>query len=77
MITVVKSQSVQTNFRSICDQVWSGLHVVVSRPKNKNVVVLAEPDYQTLIKKNNTGLDATVDQGWKDMKASKGVVKNI
>jgi hypothetical protein len=77
MIAVIKSQTIQSNFKDICNQVWSGYHILISRPKNKNVVVLAEPDYQALIAQNDAAMDAKLNQGWQDIKASKGIYKNI
>ena len=36
----VKSMDVRENFKALCDRVFSGETVVVSRPKNENVVIL-------------------------------------
>ena len=46
----VKSMDVRDNFKSLCERVFNGETVVVSRPKNENVVILSEAEYNNLIK---------------------------
>ena len=37
---VTKSVDVRDNFKSLCDQVYSGKTVIVSRPRNENVIMI-------------------------------------
>ena len=45
----VKSMDVRDNFKSLCERVFNGETVVVSRPKNENVVILSEAEYNNLM----------------------------
>ncbi len=38
------------NLRAICDQVWGSEPIIISRPKNKNVVIVSEQDFETMAK---------------------------
>ncbi|MDR0999619.1 MAG: hypothetical protein LBL96_02270 [Clostridiales bacterium] len=38
------------NCKEICDEAYSGSPVILSRPRNENVVVVAESDFITLTK---------------------------
>ena len=41
----VKSMDVRDNFKSLCDKVFRGETLIISRPKNENVVMLSEAEY--------------------------------
>lgn len=47
---VTKSVDVRDNFKSLCDQVYSGKTVIVSRPRNENVIMISEKVYNDLQK---------------------------
>ena len=36
----VKSMDVRDNFKSLCDKVFNGETLIISRPKNENIVML-------------------------------------
>lgn len=38
----VKSMDVRDNFKSFCDKVFCGETLIISRPKNENVVMMSE-----------------------------------
>ena len=38
----VKSMDVRENFKSLCDKVFNGETLIISRPKNENVVMMSE-----------------------------------
>lgn len=40
-----KSLDVRDNFKSYCDQVFGGETLIISRPKNENVVMISEKKY--------------------------------
>ena len=44
----VKSMDVRENFREWCNKVVSGETLVVSRPKNENVVIISEKEYNEM-----------------------------
>ena len=46
----VKSMDVRDNFKSLCDKVFQGETLIISRPKNENVVMMSENEYNEIIK---------------------------
>ncbi len=46
----LKAIDVKNNFKSICAQVFSGETVMLSRPKNQNIVMISEAEYNRLEK---------------------------
>lgn len=46
----LKAIDVKNNFKSICTQVFNGEIVMLSRPKNQNVVMISEAEYNRLEK---------------------------
>ena len=46
----VKSMDVRDNFKSLCDKVFNGETLIISRPKNENVVMLSEYEYNEMMK---------------------------
>ena len=60
---VVKSMDVRENFKSLCDKVFRGETLIISRPKNENIVMLSETEYKEIIKaKKNAEYLAMLDQ---------------
>ena len=45
----VKSMDVRDNFKSLCDKVFSGETLIISRPKNENIVMISEESYNNLM----------------------------
>lgn len=59
----VKSMNVRDNFKDWCNQVINGETLIVSRPKNENVVILSEKEYNELQKaKRNAEYMAMLDE---------------
>ena len=50
----VKSMDVRDNFKEWCNKVISGETLVVSRPKNENVVIVSEKEYNEMVKAKRT-----------------------
>ena len=46
----VKSMDVRENFKALCDKVFRGETLIVSRPKNENIVMMSESEYNALMK---------------------------
>ena len=49
----VKSMDVRENFKALCDKVFHGETLVVSRPKNENIVMMSENKYNEIISYEN------------------------
>ena len=46
----VKSMDVRDNFKALCDKVFKGETLIVSRPKNENIVMISEAEYNEILK---------------------------
>lgn len=46
----VKSMDLRDNFKALCDKVFGGEILIVSRPKNENVVMMSEKEYNEIMK---------------------------
>ncbi|MEH2943692.1 type II toxin-antitoxin system Phd/YefM family antitoxin [Lachnospiraceae bacterium KK002] len=72
----VKSMDVRENFKEWCNKVTGGETLVVSRPKNENVVIISEKEYNEMIKvKINAEYLAVLDRGYADIAQGKGITK--
>ena len=49
-MVAVKSIDLRENFKSFCDKVFGGETLIISRPKNENVVMISENEYNQLQK---------------------------
>lgn len=59
----VKSMDLRENFKALCDKVFHGETLIVSRPKNENIVMLSEAEYNELMKqKRNAEYLAMLDK---------------
>ena len=59
----VKGTDVKNNFKSVCDRVFLGETVIISRPKNENVVMISEREYAEFEKaKRNYEYLAKIDR---------------
>lgn len=75
---VVKSMDLRDNFKSLCDKVFGGETLIISRPKNENVVMLSEKKYNEIMKaKKNADYLAMIDQSMAEAEAGGFVVKTI
>ncbi|MBU5478507.1 type II toxin-antitoxin system Phd/YefM family antitoxin [Eubacterium sp. MSJ-13] len=74
----VKSMDVRDNFKKICDKVFNGETLVVSRPKNQNIVMMSEAKYNEIMKiKRNAEYLAMLDKSMAEAKAGGFIVKSI
>lgn len=55
----VKSMDVRENFKKLCDRVFHGETLIISRPRNENIVMISENKYNDMLKakKNAEYLD--------------------
>ena len=59
----VNSMDVRDNFKAFCDKVFMGETLIVSRPKNENIVMMSESEYNELMKaKKNAEYLAMLDK---------------
>ena len=74
----VKSMDVRDNFKSFCDKVFNGEILFISRPKNENVVMLSETEYNEMLKaKRNAEYLAMLDKSMAEAEAGGFVSKTI
>lgn len=68
----VKSMDVRDNFKDWCNRVINGETLIVSRPKNENVVIVSEKEYNEMAKaKRNAEYLAMLDRGYADIAQDK------
>lgn len=74
----VKSMDVRDNFKALCDKVFGGETLIVSRPKNENIVMMSEAQYNEMMKaKKNAEYLAMLDKSMAEAEAGGFVVKTI
>ena len=74
----VKSMDVRDNFKSLCDMVFNGETLIISRPKNENIVMLSEHEYNEMMKaKRSSDYLAMIDQSMSEAKAGGFITKTI
>ena len=44
-MVAVKGTDVKNNFKSLCDRVFLGETIIISRPKNENIVMISEKEF--------------------------------
>jgi antitoxin YefM len=78
LMIAVKSMDVRDNFKLLCDKVFGGETLIISRPKNENIVMLSEKEYNDLQKaKRNAEYLAMLNQSAAEAEAGNFVVKTI
>ena len=74
----VKSMDVRDNFKSLCDKVFNGETLIISRPKNENIVMLSEAKYNEMMKaQRNAEYLAMLDKSMAEAEAGGFVTKSI
>lgn len=74
----VKSMDVRDNFKNLCDLVFKGETLVISRPKNENVVMLSEQKYNEMVKaKKNAEYLAMLDRSIEETEKGGFIVKSL
>ena len=74
----VKSMSVRVNFKEWCGKVFNGETIIVSRPKNENVVIISEKKYNELLKaKKNAEYLAMLDKSMAEAEAGGFITKKV
>ena len=74
----VRSMDVRDNFKALCDKVFNGETLIISRPKNENIVMLSENEYNELMKaKTNADYLAMIDKSMAEAEAGGFITKTI
>lgn len=74
----VKSMSVRDNFKELCSRVFGGEIVIISRPKNENIVMVSEKEYNDLLKaKRNAEYLAMLDKSMAEAESGGFVMKTM
>ena len=74
----VKSMYVRDNFKALCDKVFNGETLIVSRPKNENIVMMSEAEYNDMMKaKRNAEYLAMLDKSMEEAAAGGFIMKTI
>ena len=74
----VKSMYVRNNFKNLCDKVFNGETLIISRPRNENVVMLSEFEYNEMLKaKNNAEYLAMLDKSMAEAQAGGFIIKSM
>lgn len=74
----VRSMDVRENFKTLCDKVFNGETLIISRPKNENVVMLSETEYNEIMKaKRNAEYLAMLDKSIAEAERGGFVAKTI
>ena len=74
----VKSMDLRENFKSLCDKVFGGETLIISRPKNENVVMISEKEYNEIMKaKRNAEYLAMLDKSMAEAEAGGFIVKTL
>ena len=78
LMLAVKSMDVRDNFKSLCDKVFHGETLIISRPKNENVVMLSEKEYNEMMKaKRNADYLAMIDKSMAEAETGGFITKTI
>lgn len=76
-VKAIKTTDLLGNIKQISDQVAKGEVFLVSRPRNENIVVISEREYNDMLesKKRQALLAyyAKLDQGLRDIEEGKGI----
>lgn len=74
----VKSVNIRDNFKEWCDKISMGETVVISRPRNENIYMINEAEYNALQKaKRNAEYLAMLDKSDEELQAGKVVAKTM
>jgi len=74
----LKAMDLRNDFKQISDLVYSGEKVLIARPRNENLVVLSEREYNELQKaKQNAEYLTKIDRAMERVTAGRVVVKTM
>ncbi len=69
IMVALSGTTVKNDFKNICDRVYKGEVVIISRPRNENVVLISEKEYAELEKyRRNAEYQAKLDRAFAQKK---------
>ena len=69
---------VRDNFRTLCDRVFNGEILIISRPRNENIVMISEAEYNEMLKaRKNAEYLAMLDRSMAEAEAGGFVPKSL
>lgn len=78
IILAVKSMDVMENFKALCDRVFRGETLIISRPENENIVMMSEKEYNDIMKaKHNAEYFDMLDKSMAEAEKVGIVIKSI
>lgn len=78
MVTAIKSTELKMNTKNVCDRAYSGETLIISRPKDQNVVLISEQLYHELERyKRNSEYLAALDRGNREIAEGKLIYKTL
>lgn len=73
-MSAVKSVNVRDNFKEWCDKINKGETIVISRPRNENIYMISEAEYNALQKaKRNVEYQEKLQRGISALNSGMGV----
>lgn len=74
----LKTTDIRNNFKKISKIIFTGEKVLISRPRNENLVILSEKEYNELekLRRNNEYL-AKIDRSFQQLAEGHTVVKTM
>ena len=77
-MVAIRTIDIRNDFKRVSEIVNSGEKVLIARPKNQNLVVLSEKDYNELEKaKRNAEYLAKLDMSMQQVEDGKVIVKTL
>lgn len=74
----IKPTVMRDQFKALCDKVVSGETIIITRPKNGNVVILSEKHYNEMLKTaRNTDYLNMIDKSIAELESGKVIVKTL
>ena len=74
----VKSMNVRDHFKEWCNKVINGETIIVSRPKNENIVMMSESEYNEIMKaKRKAQYLAMLDKSMAEAEAGGFITKTV
>lgn len=74
MLAAKNMEDVQEDFKNLCDKVFSGEPLIVSRPKNENIVMVSEKEYSKMLKETrNAEYLAMLDESRKQIQEGNAI----
>ena len=62
------------NLKALCDKVFHGETLIISRPRNENVVMLSEKEYNEMLKaKRNAEYLTKLDESYEELRQGKTI----